>query len=69
MFRLETMLSKDPHIESAIVFGSGQSQCGILIQPKHGYMFDPSDISSLNTFRDTIWYVSNSVYAHLVLYS
>ncbi|KAF9258147.1 acetyl-CoA synthetase-like protein [Marasmius fiardii PR-910] len=47
---LEAKLSRDPHIRSAIVFGRGQFQVGVLVEPEH-----PEDFKSPDEFRTAIW--------------
>jgi hypothetical protein len=52
---LETILSKDPRIEAALMFGRGRFQNGVIITPKQEYAFDPTDQEKLVAFRKAIW--------------
>ena len=61
---LEGILSQDPHVLSAVMFGSGRFQNGVLIDPKPQFAFDPQDEAKLEAFRKLIWQVSASLSAH-----
>ncbi|KAI0651021.1 acetyl-CoA synthetase-like protein [Trametes meyenii] len=50
---MEAILLQDPNISSAIIFGRGRFQNGIIIQPQKP--FDPSDQAKLEGFRNKIW--------------
>ncbi|KAJ8508691.1 hypothetical protein ONZ45_g9065 [Pleurotus djamor] len=50
---LETILAQDPHVATAIMFGRGRFQNGVLIQPREE--FDPKDEIRLAEFRNQIW--------------
>ncbi|PAV14618.1 acetyl- synthetase [Pyrrhoderma noxium] len=52
---LELAIGKDPNVESCIVFGTGHTQCGILIQPRKGLVFDPSETEKLGEYRNAVW--------------
>ncbi|TFK21458.1 acetyl-CoA synthetase-like protein [Coprinopsis marcescibilis] len=52
---LESLLSQDPHIAAALVFGHKQFQAGILVEPKSFGAFDPNDENRLAEFRNKIW--------------
>lgn len=39
------------------MFGRGQFQAGILVDPKPECRFDPTDDQKLAEFRNVIWYV------------
>jgi hypothetical protein len=54
---LEGILAQDPHILSAVMFGRGRFQNGVLIDPKPQFAFDPKDEAKLETFRKLIWQV------------
>ena len=58
---LEGILVQDPHILSAVMFGRGRFQNGVLIDPKPEFAFDPKDEAKLEAFRKSIWQVSVSV--------
>ena len=48
------MLTKNPLISSALMFGRAKFNTGVLIEPKNH--FDPSDAEALAAFRNEIWY-------------
>ncbi|KAF9553317.1 acetyl-CoA synthetase-like protein [Agrocybe pediades] len=53
---LESMLNQDPHVQSSIMFGRGQFQAGVIIDPKPEFKFDPDeDQEKLAEFRNKIW--------------
>lgn len=52
---LENILNQDPHVQSAIMFGRGRFQAGVLVDPKDAFKFDPSDENKLAEFRNLIW--------------
>lgn len=52
---VESILVQDPHVASAVIFGRGQFQNGVLIDPKPEFAFDPSDEAKLAEFRNKIW--------------
>ncbi|KAH8078749.1 acetyl-CoA synthetase-like protein [Cristinia sonorae] len=52
---LEIILSHDPHVQAAIMFGRGKFNAGVLVEPHAQYAFDPSDSEKLAAFRNTIW--------------
>ncbi|OBZ65571.1 Polyketide synthase HetM [Grifola frondosa] len=52
---LEAILSTDPHIAGAVIFGKGKFQNGVLIEPKEDFGFDPEEQSKLAEFRMKIW--------------
>ncbi|KAI0265422.1 acetyl-CoA synthetase-like protein [Gloeopeniophorella convolvens] len=52
---LEGILAQDPHILSAVMFGRGKFQNGVLIDPKPQFAFDPKDEVKLEAFRNLIW--------------
>ncbi|KAI0272871.1 acetyl-CoA synthetase-like protein [Russula aff. rugulosa BPL654] len=51
---LEGILTQDPHILSAVMFGRGRFQNGVLIDPKPQFAFDPKDEAKLENFRTLI---------------
>ena len=59
---LEGILTQDPHILSAVMFGRGRFQNGVLIDPKPQFAFDPKDEAKLENFRTLIWQVSISLF-------
>ncbi|KAJ7167454.1 male sterility protein-domain-containing protein, partial [Mycena filopes] len=52
---LETILNQDTHILSAVMFGRGRFQAGVIVDPKPAYQFGPSDPTKLAEFRNLIW--------------
>nr|WGM49229.1 carboxylic acid reductase [Boreostereum vibrans] len=52
---LESILMQDPHVASAVIFGRGQFQNGVLVDPKPQFAFDPTDEVKLAEFRNLIW--------------
>ncbi|OBZ65541.1 2-succinylbenzoate--CoA ligase, chloroplastic/peroxisomal [Grifola frondosa] len=52
---LEAILSTDPHIAGAVIFGKGKFQNGVLVEPKEDFGFDPEEQSKLAEFRMKIW--------------
>ena len=40
------------------MFGRGQFQAGVLVDPTSEYRFDPSDEEKLAEFRNLIWCVN-----------
>ncbi|TFK36289.1 hypothetical protein BDQ12DRAFT_634344 [Crucibulum laeve] len=52
---IEIPIEADPHVNAAVVFGTGRTQNGVLIAPAPGFTFDPTDEEALATFRNTIW--------------
>ncbi|SRR5258707_1105758 len=56
---LEGILAQDPHVLSAVMFGRGRFQNGVLIDPKPEFAFDPKDEAKLENFRALIWQVSS----------
>jgi hypothetical protein len=60
---LEGILAQDPHILSAVMFGRGRFQNGVLIDPKPQFAFDPKNEAELENFRTSIWQVSVSIVA------
>ncbi|KAK0184185.1 NRPS-like enzyme [Armillaria mellea] len=51
---VEAALISDRHISSAIMFGRGKFQPGVLIQPSPEYSFDPKDTKRLAEYRSLI---------------
>ena len=54
-YSLHHMLNQDPLIESAVIFGRGRFQCGVLVQPSREHAFDSSDTEKLIQYRKGIW--------------
>ena len=54
------MLNQDPRIQTAVMFGRGKVQPGVLIDPRSEYKFDPIDEEKLEMFRNLVWYVMSS---------
>jgi hypothetical protein len=53
----EAILNQDPHVQSAVMFGRGKFQAGVLIDPIPAQRFDPSNEERLAEFRNAIWFV------------
>ena len=51
----EAILNQDPHVKSAVMFGRGKFNTGVIIDPRPEFAFDPSDKSKLAEFRNKIW--------------
>ncbi|KAJ7655842.1 hypothetical protein DFH06DRAFT_992336 [Mycena polygramma] len=52
---LENILNQDPHVLSAVMFGRGRFQAGVVVDPKEDFKIDPSDLVKLAEFRNLIW--------------
>ncbi|KAJ7179680.1 hypothetical protein C8R46DRAFT_1345982 [Mycena filopes] len=52
---LENILSSDPAISAAVIFGHARTKCGVLIELAPNYEFDHDDPGALVEFRDSIW--------------
>ncbi|KAF7795914.1 hypothetical protein EIP86_007081 [Pleurotus ostreatoroseus] len=52
---LEAILNQDPHVQSAVIFGRGRFNAGVLIDPTEQYKFDPTDVAKLAAFRNLVW--------------
>jgi hypothetical protein len=51
---MEHIIGADPQIKSAIVFGNGKNQTGLLIQLEDAFVFDPKNEDLMNEFRQYI---------------
>jgi hypothetical protein len=51
----EVIICRDPLVASAVMFGRGREQNGIIIQPTKGHEIDPRDPVALAQFRNDIW--------------
>ncbi|TFY80795.1 hypothetical protein EWM64_g3219 [Hericium alpestre] len=51
----EIILTRNPRVKAALMFGRGKLQNGVLIQPEEDYEFDPADVTKLEKFRNAIW--------------
>lgn len=49
------MLNQDPLVSSAVMFGRGRFQVGVLVDPKVEFKFDPTDEVKLADFRNKLW--------------
>ncbi|EGO29034.1 hypothetical protein SERLADRAFT_444920 [Serpula lacrymans var. lacrymans S7.9] len=52
---LENILAQDPHVQNAIIFGSGKFNCGVLINPVEADKFDVTDTEKVADYRNKIW--------------
>ncbi|KAG9220336.1 hypothetical protein CCMSSC00406_0006601 [Pleurotus cornucopiae] len=50
---IENLLNQDPHIRASVIFGRGQFNLGVTVDPTQS--FDPHDAKQLAEFRDAIW--------------
>ncbi|KAF7427854.1 hypothetical protein PC9H_007070 [Pleurotus ostreatus] len=50
---IENLLNQDPHIRASVIFGRGQFNLGVTVDPTQS--FDPHDKKQLAEFRDAIW--------------
>ena len=57
----EGILNGDPHIKSAVMFGRGRFNPGVIIEPKSEFNFDPEDQEKLAEFRNVIWCVDHGL--------
>ena len=55
----ENILNGDPHVKSAVMFGRGRFNPGVIIDPKPEFAFDPEDQEKLAEFRNTVWCVDH----------
>jgi hypothetical protein len=53
--QIETILCQDHHVRSAVMFGRGQFQNGVIVDPRKGFVFDPNDEMRLVKYRNAIW--------------
>ncbi|KIK51461.1 hypothetical protein GYMLUDRAFT_50538 [Collybiopsis luxurians FD-317 M1] len=52
---IESCIEAHPHVFTAIVFGTGRTQNGVLVVPVPSLAFDPNDDEKLANFRNGIW--------------
>ncbi|TCD61564.1 putative NRPS-like protein biosynthetic cluster [Steccherinum ochraceum] len=52
---LEAMLNQDPNVGRCVMFGRGQFNAGVLVEPQVSQRFDPSDTEKLAAYRNKIW--------------
>ncbi|KAF5346966.1 hypothetical protein D9758_010089 [Tetrapyrgos nigripes] len=52
---LENLMNQDQHVQASVMFGRGQFQAGIIVEPKLQYAFDVSNEKELSDFRNLIW--------------
>ncbi|THG97884.1 hypothetical protein EW026_g4198 [Hermanssonia centrifuga] len=52
---LERILVQDPHIQAAVIFGTGKLQNGVVIDPKKEHGFDTHDVTGVERFKEMIW--------------
>lgn len=51
----EHLISKDPAIKGCLMFGRGEFQTGIIVEPVEAKAFNPRDLERLAQFRNDIW--------------
>ncbi|KAF9567997.1 acetyl-CoA synthetase-like protein [Agrocybe pediades] len=52
---IEVPVEAHPAVAAAVVFGTGRTQNGILVEPAAKHLFDPKDEAALIAFRNEIW--------------
>ncbi|KAG0151594.1 hypothetical protein CROQUDRAFT_36684 [Cronartium quercuum f. sp. fusiforme G11] len=52
---LEAILTFNPAIKGALMFGRGKPQNGVLIEPEEGYVVDATDVEAMKKYIDLIW--------------
>ncbi|THH07788.1 hypothetical protein EW145_g3144 [Phellinidium pouzarii] len=52
---LEDMLNRDAIVHGSMMFGRSRFHCGVLVQPKEPFAFDPADTKKVVEFRNYIW--------------
>lgn len=57
----ENILMRDPHVKTAIIFGRGRFNVGVLIEPTKEHIFDPADQEKLVAYRNKIWYALTAI--------
>jgi len=60
----EAILNGDPHVKSAVMFGRGRFNPGVIIDPKPEFAFDPEDQGKSAEFRNAIWCVDHGSSYH-----
>jgi hypothetical protein len=55
----EGILNGDPHVSSAVIFGHGRFNPGVIIDPVPEFAFNPEDQKRLAEFRNRIWCVNH----------
>ncbi|THG95287.1 hypothetical protein EW145_g7985, partial [Phellinidium pouzarii] len=66
---LEAMLNQDAIVQGAMMFGRSRFHCGILVQPKEPFAFDPVDTKKVIEFRNLIWPTIEKMNAYAPTYS
>jgi hypothetical protein len=61
------MMNQDPHVAASVMFGRGQFQAGILVEPQPQYRFNPANLELLEDFRNRIWCGDNLVYKSVLI--
>lgn len=51
----ESLIASSPAVQSAVMFGRGKNQCGILVEPSPKHVIAPEDVQGLIRFRNMIW--------------
>lgn len=52
---LEHLIGQDPYIASAVIFGRGRFNAGVIIDLKPEFKFNPENLSDLAQWRNTVW--------------
>ncbi|THH03024.1 hypothetical protein EW145_g6597 [Phellinidium pouzarii] len=66
---LEAMLCRDSLVHGAIMFGRSRFHCGVLVQPKIPFSFDPVDTKKVIEFRNLIWPTIENINAYAPTHS
>lgn len=51
----EGIITANPIVLGAVMFGRGRNQCGLLVEPRPEHAVDPNDPDALVAFRTKIW--------------
>ena len=51
----EALITSNPMVKGAVMFGRGRDEAGVLIQPAPEHAFDPHDEAALIAFRNKLW--------------
>lgn len=59
--KLEEIISRHPSIHACIMFGRGEMQAGVLVEPVHDKKLRIGDEVRLSAFKDEIWWVTQQI--------
>jgi hypothetical protein len=60
-FYSEAIISKDPLIAGAVIFGRGRTHNGVIISPAPAAALDVTDPVKISAYLDAIWWVLDDV--------